>query len=59
MLRLNEIKVGYKNASALSILMRQFRVNLDYGSTGCRVFERGIKKFEIFLPKDQHTQRIF
>ena len=29
----------------------------DYGNTGCGVFKRGGKKLEIFLPRNQHTQR--
>ena len=29
----------------------------QYGNTGCRVFKRGGKKLQRFLPKNQHTQR--
>ena len=29
----------------------------DYGNTGCGVFKRGGTNLEIFLPKNQHTQR--
>ena len=30
-----------------------------YGNTGCGVFKWGGTKLERFLPKNQHTQRIF
>ena len=31
----------------------------NYGNTGCRVFLAEGTKLEIFLPKNQHTQRKF
>ena len=33
--------------------------NQYYGNTGCGVFQTGYIKLEGFLPKNQHTQRIF
>ena len=32
-------------------------VRIYYGNIGCGVFKRWGKKFERFLPKNQHTQR--
>ena len=40
----------------LAAVMQSFMA-IDYGNTGCGVFNLGGTKLERFLPKNQHTQR--
>ena len=40
----------------LAAVMQSFMA-IDYGNTGCGVFNMGGTKLERFLPKNQHTQR--
>ena len=39
-------------------LLRYITIISTYGSRCCGFFKRGVTKLEIFLPKNQHTQRL-
>ena len=41
----------------MHVVQINMQQSVNYVIMGCRVFKRGVKKLERFLPKTQHTHR--